>query len=626
MCAGRRVRSGVTSSGAVMLVKVAGVALVGVARDAVSMSPGHAVIAVPSRLGDLVAGGAGAMGQPAVSVQSGRWIDALGGYAGVLERLPADLDRVNGRAFALACSKSRDGAVAAFIASQIWGYGTNGYGPFRLRQALADRDLPQVLGGARVRVQNNDPVGAFRVLCVEHQIAHVGAAFGSKFLFFVDPHGRALILDRVVRSWLSKHAGLRLGGSRDEREYAVWLRVAAQWGAELNISVEQVERLIFTDGLDEGSAWRPATSSAEPPDRAARPPSSTATRAAGSRVILLGCVKSKLGHRAHAKDLYVSPLWQGRRRYAEASGQPWQILSAKHGLLDPEQTIAPYDVALAHLDADARGRWGQRVTQALTERYGSLIAMTFEVHAGDAYWRAIAPRLSELGATLSRPLARLTMGRQLGWYRTHHPTPMPPAVSEERRQRATPAEVRRAIRDLDGTPVRVAAIDWPAGLRGLDQPGLYSWWVDEPGARMLSTGLGHQIAPGRIYAGQTGATKWPSGRTGSMTLKKRIGRNHLAGQIAGSTFRLTLASILADQLELESSDARHLDRGSEQRLTDWMRTHLEVAVHRYATPDSLADLERHVLSELDPPLNLDGQRSRATRSRLADLRRQRARA
>jgi hypothetical protein len=61
---------------------------------------------------------------------------------------------------------------------------------------------------------------------------------------------------------------------------------------------------------------------------------------------------------------------------------------------------------------------------------------------------------------------------------------------------------------------------------------------------MISTGLGQQIDPGRIYAGQTDATKWPSGKAGSMTLAKRIGRNHLAGRIDGSTFRLTLASIL----------------------------------------------------------------------------------
>lgn len=75
-----------------------------------------------------------------------------------------------------------------------------------------------------------------RVLCVEHQVAPVGAAFGSKFLFFVDPHGRALIPDRVVRGWLAEHAGLRLRGDRDEREHAVWLRLAERWAAAVNVS------------------------------------------------------------------------------------------------------------------------------------------------------------------------------------------------------------------------------------------------------------------------------------------------------------------------------------------------------------------------------------------------------
>ena len=93
--------------------------------------------------------------------------------------------------------------------------------------------------------------------------------------------------------------------------------------------------------------------------------------------------------------------------------------------------IAPYDVALAHLDADARRRWGERAIDALTERYGSLAGMTFEVHAGDAYSLAIAPGLAELAATLSRPLAGLTMGRQLGWYRTHNPASMAAAITED---------------------------------------------------------------------------------------------------------------------------------------------------------------------------------------------------
>jgi hypothetical protein len=52
-----------------------------------------------------------------------------------------------------------------------------------------------------------------------------------------------------------------------------------------------------------------------------RPRKSSRT-SAGSRVILLGCVKQKLDHRAPAKELYRSPLWKARRGYAEASGLP----------------------------------------------------------------------------------------------------------------------------------------------------------------------------------------------------------------------------------------------------------------------------------------------------------------
>ena len=184
------------------------------------------------------------------------------------------------------------------------------------------------------------------------------------------------------------------------------------------------------------------------------------------------------------------------------------------------------------------------------------------------------------------------------------------------------AEVRRAMRALDQSPVLVAAIDWPSGIRDLDQPGLYSWWVDEPGAVMLSRGLGYRVAPGRIYAGQTGATKWPSGAVGAMTLATRIGGNHLSGRIAGSTFRLTLASIVSEQLQLKTAGPGRLDRSSEQRRSEWMRTHLQVAVYPSPDRDALTDLEQRVLALLDPPLNLDGRSPTPLRARLAALRRQ----
>jgi hypothetical protein len=62
------------------------------------------------------------------------------------------------------------------------------------------------------------------------------------------------------------------------------------------------------------------------------------------------------------------------------------------------------------------------------------------------------------------------------------------------------------------------------------------------------------VRPGRIYAGQAGATKWPSGKVGKATLGSRIGGNHLRGSISASTFRSTLASALADPLKLVAID------------------------------------------------------------------------
>lgn len=197
---------------------------------------------------------------------------------------------------------------------------------------------------------------------------------------------------------------------------------------------------------------------------------------------------------------------------------------------------------------------------------------------------------------------------------------MPPTDSAARRQRCTPQEVAAALTALDARTERVTAARWPGTLKGLDQPGLYSWWTDRAGATDLSAGLELELAPGRIYAGLTGATKWPSGKVGKMTLGDRIGRNHLRGTIRGSTFRRTLAALLRQRLGLRLSAAGRLAAESEGLLSGWMRDHLAVAVYAFAERDALASLEHEVLATLDPPLNLDGMAPTPVRSRVARLR------
>jgi hypothetical protein len=195
--------------------------------------------------------------QPPVRVDHNAWIKWLPDHAEIIRALPALLDRDAVSAFVADCGENDAGAVAAFTASQVWGYGTTGYGPFRLAEALAPRGTPAILRAALAELRVGSPVNAFRVLCVENEIPWTGTSFGSKFLYFADPTGRALILDRVVAGWLKEHAGVRLRLLRDEREYASWLRLTDHWSQQLGVWPDRLELIIFSDALNEDSSWKP---------------------------------------------------------------------------------------------------------------------------------------------------------------------------------------------------------------------------------------------------------------------------------------------------------------------------------------------------------------------------------
>jgi len=329
----------------------------------------------------------------------------------------------------------------------------------------------------------------------------------------------------------------------------------------------------------------------------------------GAGVLLLGCVKLKASSPQQAKDLYVSNLFLKRRGYADQRGLPWFVLSAEHGLLRPDDLVAPYDVELKAQPASYRRVWGAWVIERLRREVGTLTGVRLEVHAGDAYAEALDEPIAASGAELIRPLQGLMLGEQLAWYLAHSnllldPTSLPAAASGA----ASDAEDR-----TDGDTPRSELVDaFVTSLRDttlaiqLDQleesqvpaaPGLYSWWVDEPGARELTLGLGHQVDAGLIYAGQAGATRWPSGQRSSNTLRGRLIGMHRDGSVNFSTFRRTLAA----GLNLASAG-----RADEGALTEWMLLHLAVAWRSTEDADGLAAVEHDVLTLLDPVFNLRG--------------------
>lgn len=197
--------------------------------------------------------------------------------------------------------------------------------------------------------------------------------------------------------------------------------------------------------------------------------------------IILGCVSGKRRGPAKAKELYDSPLFDRRRRYAEASGLPWVIFSAEHGILDPDDVIGWYDVALKLLPSARRKQKGVTAAQQLESRFGPLLGKVFEIHAGAAYVGALAAPLAQLGASLVNPLEGLKLGYQLQWYGSDPPgaMPVPPSVVHhsrpiqatatrpEFRLQFDPARIANLAREYDyGGDDRVADISIVARARG----------------------------------------------------------------------------------------------------------------------------------------------------------------
>jgi Family of unknown function (DUF6884) len=222
-------------------------------------------------------------------------------------------------------------------------------------------------------------------------------------------------------------------------------------------------------------------------------------------LVLVACVKEKLSVPAAARDLYVSPLFRKERAYAERSGRRWFILSAEHGLVAPDEWLAPYERYLPDTPSAFRQAWGMWVAERLDLLAGPLRTQVIEIHAGSAYIDPLRGHLATKGARLLEPLAGLTMGQRLAWYAQTSPDAKERAsVMGSGNSHGSTDEFCRLLTDTEAALTAEEFLG--RGPHGLNAPGLYSWWVDAAGADELTTGLGQPLNSGLIYAGLAGAT------------------------------------------------------------------------------------------------------------------------
>ena len=132
-------------------------------------------------------------------------------------------------------------------------------------------------------------------------------------------------------------------------------------------------------------------------------------------IVLVSCASKKLSHRAKAEDLYVSDLFLKSLAYARQL-RPAEIfiLSAKYGLVRPDDQIDPYDVTLNTMSLAEVRAWSDGVLGQL-QRHADVEHDRFVFLAGDKYRRYLAPRLSSVEV----PMEGLRMGEQLRWLKGH---------------------------------------------------------------------------------------------------------------------------------------------------------------------------------------------------------------
>lgn len=127
------------------------------------------------------------------------------------------------------------------------------------------------------------------------------------------------------------------------------------------------------------------------------------------RIVLISCVSQKLSYREKVRYLYTSTLFKLNLKYAE-SLKPDEIyvLSAKHGLIDLNQEISPYEQTLNNMPVAEVKEWAEGVLESLSS-IATLNEDEFTFLAGDKYRKYLLPHIKNV----SLPLKGLRIGEQL---------------------------------------------------------------------------------------------------------------------------------------------------------------------------------------------------------------------
>lgn len=252
-----------------------------------------------------------------------------------------------------------------------------------------------------------------------------------------------------------------------------------------------------------------------------------------ARIALVACTKRKTSTETTAEQLYISPLFRAARDYAVATSDTWYILSARHGLLRPDQKVSPYNETLKNMPREEKAAWAERVMVRLKEvlRPGDVVTFL----AGLEYRSLLTDFIQQSHCDVKIPLQGLSIGRQVQWLQAAaHERTRPYWLNQFYKQ---VARLRVGLGDCPPLRGCDGRMPWPKrGVYFFFEPNEKREGSDEP--RVVRVGT-HGVSLGST------STLW--GR-----LRTHRGGADGSGNHRGSIFRLHVGAALIQKDNLQS--------------------------------------------------------------------------
>jgi hypothetical protein len=135
---------------------------------------------------------------------------------------------------------------------------------------------------------------------------------------------------------------------------------------------------------------------------------------------LISCTKKKRDYQCKAFEMYSpSDLFSKAYDYAKKKYDSIAILSAKYGLLLPEDKIEPYDLTLSDMNSREVRDWSEKVFNQMRNRLRLNEFNKVFFHTGVQYRKHLIPKLDRIGLRSEVPLSNLRIGKQKAWYLAH---------------------------------------------------------------------------------------------------------------------------------------------------------------------------------------------------------------